>query len=157
MSDTALKIRELPADERPREKLAKDGPSALKDAELITVLLQSGIVGKPVTEVAQELLKRAGSLANLTRFSVEDFQDVPGIGFAKAVKLVAAFALGKRIAEQTLSLKKLDSPEAVYALLGPEMRALRQESLRAILLDTRYQLIRVQEVSLGSTNESIAH
>jgi DNA repair protein RadC len=157
MSDTAVKIRELPADERPREKLAKDGPSALKDAELITVLLQSGIVGKHVTEVAQELLKRAGSLANLTRFSVEDFQDVPGIGFAKAVKLVAAFALGKRIAEQTLSLKKLDSPEAVYALLGPEMRALRQESLRAILLDTRYQLIRVQEVSLGSTNESIAH
>ena len=157
MPDTALKIREMPADERPREKLAKDGPAALKDAELITVLLQSGVVGRHVTEVAQEVLRRAGSLANLTRFSVEDFEDIPGIGFAKAVKLVAAFALGKRIAEQTLSLKKLDSPQAVYALLAPEMRALRQESLRVILLDTRYHLIRVQEVSLGSTNESIAH
>src|SRR2546423_1646221 len=78
-------------------------------------------------------------------------------GCDKAVKLVAAFALGKRIAEQTLSLQKLDSPSAVYALLGPEMRALRQESLRVVLLDTRYHLIRVQEVSLGSTNESIAH
>jgi len=157
MAEPALKIRELPADERPREKLAREGPSALKDAELIIVLLQSGIVGRHVTEVAEELLRRAGSLPNLTRFTVEDFADVPGIGFAKAVKLVAAFALGKRIAEQTLSAKKLDSPEAVYALLGPDMRALRQESLRVILLDTRYHLIRVEEVSRGSTNESIAH
>jgi DNA repair protein RadC len=152
-----LKICELPTDDRPREKLAKSGPAALKDVELITVLLQSGVAGRHVTDVADELLQRAGSLAGLTRFGVDDFKDVPGIGFAKAVKLVAAFALGKRIAEQTLSTEKLDSPEAVYALMGPEMRALRQESLRVILLDTRYRLIRVEEVSRGSTNESIAH
>jgi len=152
-----LKICELPTDDRPREKLAKAGPSALKDAELITVLLQSGIAGRHVTDVADELLSRAGSLAALTRFGVDDFKNVPGIGFAKAVKLVAAFALGKRIAEQTLSAEKLDRPEAIYALLGPEMRALRQESLRVLLLDTRYRLIRIEEVSRGSTNESIAH
>src|SRR5437868_5096554 len=139
-----LKICEIPNEDRPREKLARDGPAALQDAELITVLLQSGIAGKHVTEVAQELLQRAGSLPGLTRFSVEDFSDVAGIGFAKAVKLVAAFALAKRIAEQTLTPRKLDSPETVYALLGPEMRALRQESLRVILLDTRYHLIRIE-------------
>jgi len=152
-----LKICEMPNDDRPREKLAKHGAAALKDTELITVLLQSGIVGKHVTEVSEDLLHRAGSLAGLTRFTVEDFKGVPGIGFAKAVKLVAAFNLGKRIAEQTLSVTKLDSPESIYALLGPEMRALRQESLRVILLDTRYHLIRIEEVSKGSTNESIAH
>jgi DNA repair protein RadC len=152
-----LKICEMPSDERPREKLAKHGAASLKDTELITVLLQSGVVGKHVTQVSEDLLQRAGSLAGLTRFTVDDFKNVPGIGFAKAVKLVAAFNLGKRIAEQTLSVKKLDSPESVYALLGPEMRALRQESLRVILLDTRYHLIRIEEVSRGSTNESIAH
>lgn len=152
-----LKIFEMPTDDRPREKLAREGALALEDAELITVLLQSGVAGRHVTEVAQEVLRRAGSLPNLTRFTVDDFKDVPGIGFAKAVKLVAAFALGKRIAERTLSRNKLDRPEAVYALLSAEMQALRQESLRIILLDTRYYLIRVEQVSLGSTNESIAH
>jgi DNA repair protein RadC len=152
-----LKIHEMPQEERPREKLAARGATALTDGELIATLLQSGVVGKGVMDVANELLERAGSLAGLTRFTVEDFTDVRGIGFAKAVKLVAAFGLGQRIAQQTLSKQKIDAPEIVYALLGHEMRALRQESLRVILLDTRYHLIRIKEISSGSVNESIAH
>jgi DNA repair protein RadC len=80
-----------------------------------------------------------------------------GVGFAKAVQLVAAFGLGQRLARETLSKQKIDSPELVNELVGPEMRRLRKESLRVILLDTRYHLIRVQEVSIGSVNESIAH
>jgi DNA repair protein RadC len=152
-----LKIREMPAEERPREKLAAHGAAALTDAELIATLLQSGIAGQHVMDVADELLKRAGSLVGLTRFTVDDFKNVRGIGFAKAVKLVAAFGLGTRIAEQRISKQKIDAPEIVYALMGHELRALRQESLRVILLDTRYHLIRIQEVSRGSVNESIAH
>src|SRR5947207_3552723 len=80
-----------------------------------------------------------------------------GVGFAKAVQLVAAFGLGQRLARETLSKQKIDSPELVNELVGPEMRRLRKESLRVILLDTRYHLIKVEEVSLGSVNESIAH
>jgi DNA repair protein RadC len=80
-----------------------------------------------------------------------------GVGFAKAVQLVAAFGLGQRLARETLSRQKIDSPELVNELVGPEMRRLRKESLRVILLDTRYHLIRVEEVSIGSVNESIAH
>ena len=72
-------------------------------------------------------------------------------------QLVAAFGLGDRLAREKWVKEKIDSPELANELVGPEMRRLRKESLRVILLDTRYHLIRVEEISLGSINESIAH
>jgi DNA repair protein RadC len=152
-----LKIREMPAQERPREKLAAHGASALTDPELIAILLRTGVPGANAIEVARKLLKEYGSLAGLSRCTVDELAGVRGIGFSKAVQLVAAFGLGQRLARETLSKQKIDSPELVNELVGPEMRRLRKESLRVILLDTRYHLIRVEEVSIGSVNESIAH
>ena len=145
-----LKIREMPPEERPREKLAAHGASALTDPELIAILLRTGVVGANAVEVARELLTQFGSLAGLSRCTVDELAKTRGIGFAKAVQLVAAFGLGQRLARETLSKQKIDSPELVNDLLGPEMRRLHKESLRVILLDTRYHLI-------GSVNESIAH
>ena len=152
-----LKIREMPQEERPREKLAAHGASALTDPELIAILLRTGVAGANVIEVSRDLLKRYGSLAELSRCSVDELSKIRGVGFAKAVQLVAAFGLGQRLAHETLSKQKLDSPEVIHDLVGAEMRRLRKESLRVILLDTRYHLIRIEEVSLGSINESIAH
>jgi DNA repair protein RadC len=152
-----LKIREMPQHERPREKLAAHGASALTDSELIAILLRTGIPGANAIEIARKLLKDYGSLSGLSRCSVHDLAPVPGVGFAKATQLVAAFGLGQRLAQETLSKQKIDSPELVNELLGPEMRRLSKESLRVILLDTRYHLIRTEEVSVGSVNESIAH
>ena len=152
-----IKIREMPQEERPREKLAAHGTSALTDPELIAILLRTGIPGANAIEIARRLLKDYGSLSGLSRCSVHDLAPRPGIGFAKATQLVAAFGLGQRLARETLSKQKIDAPELVNELLGPEMRPLRKESLRVILLDTRYHLIRVEEVSVGSVNESIAH
>jgi len=152
-----VKIREMPQEERPREKLAAHGASALSDPELIAILLRTGVTGANAIEVARELLKRYGSLAGLSRCTVDELAEIRGVGFAKAVQLVAAFGLGQRLARETLSKQKIDSPELVNELLGAEMRRLRKESLRVILLDTRYHLIRTEEVSLGTLNESIAH
>lgn len=152
-----LKIREMPQDERPREKLAAHGASALTDPELIAILLRTGVPGKNVLEVARDLLQRFGTLGGLSRCTVHELAPIRGVGFAKAVQLVAAFGLGQRIARETISKQKIDSPELVNELLGPEMRRLHKESLRVILLDTRYHLLRVEEVSIGSVNESIAH
>jgi DNA repair protein RadC len=152
-----LKIREMPQDDRPREKLIARGASALTDAELIAILLRTGLPGANAVDVAAKLLERYQSLNGLSRCTVEEIAAIPGIGPAKAVQLVAAFGLGQRLARETLAREKIDSPELVYALLGPEMRVLHKESLRVILLDTRYHLMRIQEVSLGSLNESIAH
>ena len=152
-----LKIREMPQDERPREKLAAHGAAALTSPELIAILLRTGRRGANAVEVARQLLEKYGSLTGLTRCTVDELRKVKGIGPTKAVQLVAAFGLGHRLARETLSKQKIDSPELVNELVGPEMRRLRKESLRVILVDTRYHLIRVEEVSIGSVNESIAH
>jgi DNA repair protein RadC len=152
-----LTIREMPKDDRPREKLAARGAGALSDAELIAILLRTGVAGANAVEVARQLIKEYGSLGTLSRCSVRELARIKGIGFAKAAQLAAAFGLGHRLARENLAREKIDTPERVYELLGPEMRALHKESLRIILLDTRYYLIRVEDVSLGSVNESIAH
>ncbi|MFN2508954.1 MAG: DNA repair protein RadC [Chthoniobacterales bacterium] len=152
-----LKIREMPQDDRPREKLLQRGANALTHPELIALLLGTGLPGANAVQVAAKLLERYGSLAGLSRCTVDEIKTIPGIGPAKALHLVAAFELEKRLAHETYSQEKIDTPELVYQLLAPEMRGLHKESLRVILLDTRYRLLRIQEVSLGSVNESIAH
>src|SRR5439155_27245089 len=152
-----LKIREMPRDERPREKLAAHGASALTTPELIAILLRTGITGANAVEVARQLLEKYGSLTGLSRCSVDELSKIKGIKFTKAVQLVAAFGLGDRLAREKWTKQKIDSPEIVNDLLGAQLRMLRKESLRVILLDTRYHLIRIEQVSLGSGNESIAH
>jgi DNA repair protein RadC len=152
-----LKISEMPQDERPREKLLGRGAGALTDSELIAILLRTGLPGANAVEVARQLLERYGSLSGLSRCTVKEIAAIRGIGAAKAIQLVAAFGLGQRLANERLSRQKLDSPELVHDLVAAEMRTLHKESLRVILLDTRYHLLRMEEVSLGSVNESIAH
>jgi DNA repair protein RadC len=152
-----IKIREMPQDERPREKLLGRGAAALTDSELIAILLRTGLPGANAVEVARQLLEQYGSLSGLSRCSVKEIASIPGIGPAKAIQLVAAFGLGQRLANERLSRRKLDSPELVHDLVAAEMRTLHKESLRVILLDTRYHLLRMEEISLGSVNESIAH
>lgn len=152
-----LKIRELPQDERPREKLLARGVAALTDSELIAILLRTGLRGTNAVEVGRQLLERYKSLTGISRCTVKELREIPGIGQTKALELVAAFGLGQRLARETLSKQKLDSPELVSELIAPEMRRLRTESLRVVLLDTRYRLLHIEEISLGSLNESIAH
>jgi len=157
ISMTQLKIREMPEADRPREKLAARGAAALTDSELIAILLRTGVPGANAVDVARKLLDQHGSLGALSRCSVREIAATHGIGAAKAVQLVAAFGLGQRLARESLARRKLDSPELVHDLVAAEMRALHKESLRVILLDTRYHLLRIEEVSVGSVNESIAH
>ena len=152
-----LKIREMPEEERPREKLMSRGAAALTDPELIAILLRTGVRGANAIEVGRELLAKYKSLGGLSRCTVKELAAIRGVGNAKAVQLVAAFGLGQRLARESFARKKIDSPELVCDLVAAEMRTLHKESLRVILLDTRYHLLRIEEVSLGSINESIAH
>lgn len=152
-----LKIQELPAQERPREKLAAQGAGALSDSELIAILLRTGVRGANAVDVARELLIRFGSLAALARASIPELSKVKGIGRTKAVQLAAAFGLASRLARESLDGTPIDSPGRVFELLGSEMRQLAKESLRVVLLDTRMRLIRAEQVSLGSLNETLAH
>jgi DNA repair protein RadC len=153
----SLKIQELPDEDRPREKLMKQGAGALSDSELIAILLRTGTVGANAIDVARELILRYQSLTSLSRRGAKELAEIKGIGPAKAMQLAAAFELGKRLGQESPSKGKLDSPELVYELLGQEMRMLSKESLRAVLLDTRFRLMRVEEIALGSISECVAH
>jgi DNA repair protein RadC len=152
-----LTIRELPDQQKPREKLLQRGVDALTDAEILAILLRTGVPGCNVVELAQELLCKHGSLAQLSRCPIAELSSVKGVGTAKALHLAAAFGLGTRLAAEQVVSQPLNHPEAVYQLLGPEMRRLDRESLRVVLLDTRFRLIAIGEISRGTLNESLAH
>ena len=152
-----LTIQELPAQERPREKLTEHGAGALSDSELIAILLRTGMKGANAIDVARQLLARYQSLGGLARCSVAELAAIKGVGNAKAVQLAAAFGLATRLAREALVKQPMDSPKLIYDLLGTEMRGLIKESLRVVLLDTKLHLMRVESVSLGTLNEACAH
>lgn len=148
-----VRIFELPPSEQPAHRLAQLGAAALSDSELISLVLG----GPDGLETARRLLAHFRSLRAMSRSAVREIANVPGIGMEQAVALASAFGLGRRMAREIPSHLRVDSPEIVCELLGHEMRELQRESLRALLLDTKYHLIRIEEISLGSLNESIAH
>ena len=154
-----MRMKDQPANERPREKLAAKGPSALADAELIAILLRTGFKGTNVVEVGKELLRRYGnSLHALARASVEDLCQVKGIGRDKAVTLVAAFTLAGKMAEELQRESPvLDNPEAVAQLLKAQNLVKNVETLQALLLNTRRRLIRVEEIADGTIDTLLVH
>ena len=153
----ALTINELPADERPRERLAAHGAAALSDSELIAILLRTGCVGANAVDVARQLIAEFRSLSGLSRATVAELARIKGVGPAKAVQLAAAVGLASRLARENLDRQSVETPGQIWELLGAEMRALPTESLRVVLLDTKLKLIRSDEVFRGSVNECMAH
>lgn len=150
-----LTIKELPPDERPREKLRLRGAGALTNAELLAIILNTGVRGATVIDVANRLLKEHDGLLGLVRTDFEDLCRAHGLGEAKAAKLKAMLELARRIsATQPEERPQIRTPEDIYALVGAEMAALDQEQLRVLLLDTKNRLIRAVTVYQGSVNSA---
>jgi DNA repair protein RadC len=158
MSVPFARIKDMPSGLRPRERLADHGPDALHSAELIAILLRTGLRGASAVDVAGDLLNRYGSLSHLARASVEELRRVRGIGPDKAVALVAAFALARRMARELRPESPvLDTPERVADLLREENRVYPVETFQAILLNTRRRLIRVVKLSEGTLDTLLVH
>jgi DNA repair protein RadC len=153
-----LRIKDQPASERPRERLAAHGAAALSNAELIAILLRTGLKGMNAVEVGRQLLARFGSLQNLAAASVDDLRKVKGIGRDKAVTLVAAFALAHKMAgELQEESPVLDNPENVVRLLRTRNLVKPVETLQVLLLNTRRRLIRVEEIADGTLDTLLVH
>ena len=152
-----MKVKELPVDDRPREKLKLRGPQNLTDAELIAILLRTGTKGRSVLQVAQELIQKSGGLNNLTSQTSESFQKYSGIGSDKAATLLAAFELGRRADSQKklFSLKKITSPSDVAEIFIPLMRDKIKEEFYLICLNTANNISRVELISIGNLNSSV--
>src|SRR5580700_5312515 len=106
-----LRIQELPDEDRPREKLLKQGAGALSESELVAILLRTGTVGANAVDVARELLLRYQSLTALSRCDAKELAKIKGIGEAKALQLAAAFELGKRLARENPARTAMDTPD----------------------------------------------
>jgi DNA repair protein RadC len=152
------RIKDIPAAERPRERLAANGADALGNSELIAILLRTGLQGKSALVIGQELLAKFQTLDRLSQASVKELCTVKGIGRDKAVTLRAAFTLARRMAAEIRTESPLmNQPEQVANLLREEARGYDVEHFLVLLLNTRHRLIRVEPISQGTLDAIHVH
>ena len=155
---TSTRIKDMPDRERPRERLVEFGAEALRDAELIAILLRTGTKGTSAIAIAELLLNRFGSLGNLARASLDELRQIKGVGRDKAIALKSAFTLAQRMAKELgRESPILDTPERIAELLRENNRLFEVEHFQIVLLNTRRKLIRVENVSRGTLDTILVH
>lgn len=155
---TGIRIKDLPAAERPRERMAELGADALSHAELIAILLRTGMKGRSALQIGAEMIKQFQTLDGLSRASVEDLRKINGIGRDKAIALKAAFTLARRLAKELSGdAPLLDTPDRIADFLREENRTYQVEHFQAVLLNVRRKLIRVEVISQGILDSIIVH
>ncbi|TFH35330.1 MAG: JAB domain-containing protein [Anaerolineales bacterium] len=153
--DPVYRIKDIRTEDRPRERMLNVGPGALSNAELIAILLGSGMRGTNAVQLGQRLLSTCSGLDGLHRSSIHELELVKGIGIVKAIQIKAAIELGRRLGtHRPVERPQIQSPEDAAELILYEMGALEQEHLRTLLLDTRNRLIKIAEIYRGTLNSS---
>jgi DNA repair protein RadC len=148
-------LKDLPQEARPREKLLSRGAAALSDAELLALLLRSGIRGKNVLQLAQELVDRFGGVAGLLHMPAEALMTVKGLGPAKRAELVAVLELARRALVQQLTQKPLfNTPQAVRDYLQLQLGGLHHEVFAVLFLDSQHRLIALEEMFRGTLTQT---
>jgi len=148
-------LKDLPQDSRPREKLLARGPGALSDAELLALLLRTGIPGKNVLQMGQELLDTFGGVAGLLHATAADLQRIKGLGGAKRSQLVAVLELARRALAENLSQKTLfDTPQAVRDYLQLQLGSRPHEVFAMLFLDSQNRLIVLEELFRGTLTQT---
>jgi len=152
------RLKDLPDDLKPRERLHRFGPEVLSNKEILAILLRIGSKGENVLELAERILTEAGGLRGLAALSLLELEQVYGIGPAKAAQVKAALELGRRsVGSEPLSRPVINSPADVAELVMEEMRVLDREHFRIMHLSTRNNVLGISPVSVGSLNSSIVH
>ncbi|MDD2189938.1 MAG: DNA repair protein RadC [Eubacteriales bacterium] len=152
-------IKELPSEERPREKLIQYGAGALSNAELLAILIGTGTREASALMLANRVLAFEGEgISYLTSCQPDELTEIPGIGQAKSCQIIAAIELGKRIATKPRTKKiNIKSPDEVADLFLEEMRYLKKEYFKVLLLNTKNEIIMIENISVGSLNSSVVH
>lgn len=151
-------MKELPEDERPREKLLKYGAKNLSNAELIALIIRTGNKKRTAIELSQDILNYFGGLKALVNLSVEEIKEIKGIGLAKGAEIKAVIELSKRLSTSKETNKVIiKNPRDIANLLMPELRYKKQEIFKLILLDIKNQVISTPLISKGGLSSSIVH
>ena len=155
MVEYHIRINELPACERPRERLKESGAASLSNSELLAIILRTGTHSENVLGLANRLLARFGGLPGLSRASFGELCKEHGVGQAKAAQIKASLELGRRlVSAQPEEKTAIRSPQDAANLVMPDMASLQQEHLRVILLNSKNQMIAIDEVYKGNVNAS---
>ncbi|MCM3704434.1 MULTISPECIES: RadC family protein [Cytobacillus] len=158
MQTDSLLIKDFPQDERPRERFIQNGPESLSNHELIAILLRTGTKDESVLQLANRLLTHFEGLRLLKDASLDEITAIKGIGSAKAIQVLAAVEIGRRISKLTYDDRySIRSPEDGANYVMHEMRFLSQEHFVCLYLNTKNQVLHKQTIFIGSLNASIVH
>jgi len=153
-------VKDWPEEERPRERLIAQGPSALSDAQLLAIIIKNGSAGKSAVDLGMELIEKFGGLEGIAQAGISELtgkHGIKGIGKAKAAEIKAAIEIGRRYQKPSLRGASLCSSQDVIEYYRPRMRDLKKEVFTCVLLDTKNRIIRDDLVSSGSLSASIVH
>lgn len=152
-------IKELPSEERPREKLIQCGSESLSNSELLAILIGSGTKDVSAITLANRILAlEEEGISYLTNCLPEELSGIPGMGMAKSCQIIAAIELGKRIATRPKGKRiNIKSPDEVASLFIEEMRYLKKEYFKVLLLNTKNEIIMIENISVGNLNSSVVH
>lgn len=148
-------LKEMPIEERPRERLKVFGPTALANYELLAIIIRTGSLKKSVLDLAKELLIKFKSLDKINEATITELMQISGIGEAKAISLLASIELGKRINLPVNSLITIKSPTDSYNYLKDNLQHLNQENLVALYLNSKSEVLALRTVTIGSLNQTI--
>ncbi|GAB6173215.1 DNA repair protein RadC [Paradesulfitobacterium aromaticivorans] len=152
------RLKDLPAELLPRERLYALGPEALSNREVLAILLRTGVKGENVLDLAERLLADSGGLSGLARLTVHELAQLHGLGKAKASGLKAALELGRRlVSSDPASRPVINSPQDVAHLVMEEMRHFDREHFRVVTLNTKNHVLGISPISVGSLNSSLVH
>lgn len=150
-----MAIRDWPENERPRERLLRDGAASLSDAELLAIFLRVGLRGKSAVDLARDLMDRFGGIAALCHAPIADFAAVPGMGPAKYVQLQAVLELARRaLKEELRGGDILGSPRQVRDYLRLHLAALPHEVFMVLLLDAQNRMLAAEELFRGTLTQT---
>ncbi|WP_159881154.1 RadC family protein [Paenibacillus puerhi] len=158
MESLNFTLRDVPIEDRPRERMIQHGAEALSNAELLAILLRTGTIAESAVRLAERLLRESGGLRKLADVSTEQLTEIKGIGAAKALQIKAGIELGRRMARSTMNdAVTIRSPQDAAALLMEDMRYLQKEHFVCLFLNTKNHVIGQETLSMGSLNASIVH
>ena len=158
MAETIM-VRDLPLEERPREKLVSYGPAVLSNAELLAILLRTGTRGESVLRMAERVLSycKDRGLASMVHMSVEELAKIHGLGPGKAATVLAAVELGRRLAIAEARVEIIHGPEDVARFAMPHFRHETKEHFAVLLLNTKNHILAMPVISQGSLTASVVH
>jgi len=150
-------LKDIPVEDRPRERLEKYGPNVLSNYELLAIILRTGYKEVSVLDLSKDVLLKIEKLHKLSEITIAELKGIKGIGKAKAIEIIAAIELGKRINTPLLNEIKLNSARATYLLVKEEMQNLSQEYFMCIYLNSKSEIIEKRILSIGTSNITIFH